>query len=333
MPGMGNASIFWLWFIPAALLTFWFAFKMVKFAEVIIAKTKFGGAFVGGALISVSTSLTELTTEIIQSSIGKPAVALADDLGANYFSTFAIAVMSLVFIKQMFVKKLGNWTKASIFLSAFLSILASILLGFQKDIGIGKQGAFIIGIVPIFFFLAYLIYVWLSYKFGAEDEEATHIPPLTARQGVIGFLIYSLLLLGAAFFLNITVHGMQATYGLKPNSAGGILLSLTTAMPEVVSLFILLYNKRPIAAVGSIIGSQVFNLSQMLYGDMVYTKSPIVNASAEVWKMGVATSVMLLLLGIFAIISKKIKNKVIFAIFPILIILTYIIGWILILTI
>ncbi len=332
MPGYQNTSIFWMWFIPASILTFLFSYKMVKCAEVIIAKTKFGGAFVGGTLISVSTSLTELTTEIMQAHNGTPAVGLADDIGANLFSTFAIAISSLVFLNRMFMRELGKWTKFSIFFSMMLSIVIAIVLGVGKDLHIGTPGKFVIGLIPFIFLLGYLIYVFLSYKFGEEESTATNVQDISAKKGIIGFFVFSILLLAAAFFLNITVDGLKETYKLDSESAGGIFLSMTTAMPEVVSLVVLIYNKQPIAAIGSIIGSQVFNLSLILYGDMAYVHGPIVQHAGNVWQMAVVTSIMLFLLGIFSVVAKKIKSKLLYMLLPIVIICIYVIGWILILT-
>ncbi|MCP4336335.1 MAG: hypothetical protein GY679_00610 [Mycoplasma sp.] len=331
IPGINNPSLFWMWFIPASLLTFLFSYKMVKYAEVIIEKTRLGGAFIGGTLISASTSLTELSTEIIQARNGTPAIGLADDIGANFFSTFAIAIASIIFFRQMFIKKLGTWTKFSIFFSMILSIIVAIVLGIGDDFSIGVEGKFVIGILPFIFFITYLIYVFLSYKYGEEDKSEKKILNISIKKGIFGFIIYSLLLLISAFFLNIIVDGMKDTYKLKSESAGGILLSMTTAMPEIVSLFVLIINKQPIAAIGSIIGSQIFNLSLIFYGDMAYTGGPIVKSSGKVWEIAIATSLMLMFLGIFAIISKKIKNKFLYILFPAIIALIYIIGWILIL--
>ena len=68
------------------------AIKMVKYSEVIMGKTKFGGAFIGGALIAAFASMPELITEIVQGLDGQPGVGTADDIGANAFSAFAMAI-------------------------------------------------------------------------------------------------------------------------------------------------------------------------------------------------------------------------------------------------
>jgi cation:H+ antiporter len=79
---------------------------MVKYAKGVILTTKFGGAFVGGVLVSAATSVPELVTEVAQAAHGTPAIGMADDIGANAFSTVMIAVVALFMIRSMFLLKL-----------------------------------------------------------------------------------------------------------------------------------------------------------------------------------------------------------------------------------
>ncbi len=334
-----NSGTMWLWFLPIATLTFFFSLKMVKSAEIVIKKTKFGGAFIGGALISMATSLTELVTEITQGLNGTPAVGLSDDLGANLFSTTMIAVVALVFIKQMFIKKLDRWTIISIIISMCMTIFLTIVTWFGKDLYIGKEGKVVIGLIPFFFLLAYMIYIFISYKFGSEDDKVNlELKDISAKKGILGFILFSSLLLLSALGLNLIIDAMMVTYHLTPKSAGGIFLSMTTAMPEIVSLFVLIKARQPIAAVASIIGSHIFNISLIFWGDIAFHTAPIltnpgVHGMGGIWILGAITAIELGLFLLFVIISKKINKKWVYAIIPTLIILTYVIGWILMLTI
>jgi cation:H+ antiporter len=71
---------------------------------------------------------------------------------------------------------------------------------------------------------------------------------------------------------------MQKTYEIDEKSAGGILLSMTTALPEIVALISFAMARQAIAAVGSILGSHIFNYSLVFYGDLAYSKGPIMTA-------------------------------------------------------
>ncbi len=65
---------------------------------------------------------------------------------------------------------------------------------------------------------------------------------------------------------------------------------------------------------------------------MSYVEGGIVSAQsvkdAQLWKMGISTIVLITLLLIFVIISKKIKNKYVYAIMPSIMIFWYIMGWV-----
>ncbi len=326
----------WIWFIPAAALTLFSAMKMVKYAELIIEKTKMGGAFVGLVLISMITSIPELITEISQGLSNSPATGLSDDIGANAFSTFMLAIASIIFVKSMFVKKLGLWTKITIVISFTLSLLMTIILYYSADIEIGVPGKIAIGIVPIFMLLVYIIVVYFSYRFRhLADEEPENLVKtnLSKKQIYFMFVLFSFSLILSSLLLNWVTDAMQIKYSIDPKSAGGILLSMTTAMPEVVALFGLARKGYLTAATGSIIGSHIFNLSAIFWGDLAYNQTDIINGPgvSSVWMIAVIVTIEVGILLSFVVLGKRIKNKYTYLIFPSLIVCTYIIGWSLIL--
>ena len=331
-----TSSTMWIWFIPAALITLYAAMRMVNYAELIIQKTKLGGAFVGLVLVSMITSIPELLTEISQGLNNTPGIGIADDIGANAFSTFMLAIATLIFIRSMFIKKLGLWTKVSIIISFVLTVAMTIILYFNKDIALGENGKFIMGIIPIAFILAYFIFVYFSYKFRhLADEEPDN--DTKSRFGILGislmFTMFSIILIGSSLFLNWTVDAMQETYNISHQSAGGIFLSMTTAMPEVVALFQLARKGYLTAATGAIIGSHIFNISCLFWGDMSYSGGALLeNAEAgNVWTIALVTSIEIALLLVFVAFGKKLNTKLKYAIIPSMMIATYIIGWSLIL--
>lgn len=309
---------------------------MVKYAELLIDKTKLGGAFVGLIIVSMITSIPELITEVSQGISGSPATGLSDDIGANAFSTFMLAIASLIFIKSMFIKKIGIWTKITILISFLLTLLMTIILFFDTDIDIEIWGKITIGIIPIFMMVVYIIFVIFSYKFRYlvdEEPKISKISELTIKQIVVRFTFYSILLICASLLINWVVDAMQIMYSINPKSAGGIMLSITTAAPEVIALFGLAKKGHLTAATGSIIGSHIFNLSSVFWGDLAYHQEAIIHGPgvSSVWMIGIIVTIELGFLLIFSLIGKKIKNKFVYAILPILIVFTYIFGWALIL--
>lgn len=330
------SATMWIWFIPAALLTLYAAMRMVNYAELIIQKTKLGGAFVGLVLVSMITSIPELMTEISQNASGHPDIGISDDIGANAFSTFMLAIATLIFIKSMFVSKLGKWTKISIFIAFILMLIMTLVLYFAKDITLGKNGHYAIGLIPIFFILAYFVFVYFSYKYRnlADEEPEAEIKTRFGIKGIaMMFTLFSILLIGSSLFLNWTVDAMQVTYNISAKSAGGIFLSMTTAMPEVVALFGLARKGYLTAATGAIIGSHIFNLSCLFWGDLAFANGPMIMADGvqHIWTIAAMTAIEVGLLSLFVIFGKKLNTKLKYVVFPSLIVATYVIGWTLIL--
>ena len=328
-----------LWFILSMFLVLFVAIKLVKFAEIIIEKTKFGGAFVGGALIAAATSLPELITEIVQSASGHPGAGTADDIGSNAFSAFLIAIAILMFVRTMFMKKVGTWTKISLGASSIIAIIISILMWFQKDLYIGSTTTLVIGIIPLSLFIFYLIILVIQWKFGDSDEQtliSEEDKNILLRTAIWKFSLYCLFTAGAAILLNWFATGLQKSYPkvLQEGTVGGIFLAITTSLPEVVAFFAFLKKKQPIAAIAALIGSHIFNLGISFFGDLSYTKAPTFTETSvhANWALAASTGIMLFILLIHALTAKYYKSKWTYSIAPTLAATTYIVGWALVLT-
>lgn len=314
-------------FLPFAILLFFVSLKLVQMAEIIIVKTRFGGGFVGGALIAAVTSLPELITEVAQSSAGFPGAGTADDLGSNAFSALLIGVSLIIFYKSRFLKDVNLFSKISILISGILAFLFFILMKINQDVDLG-----IIGIIPLLFFLFYLVMLFVQYKFDTSSEE----PEISAKQkkfsikkAIILFLFFALLLTGLALIVNWSASAMIIGFGIPENGVGGILLAITTSLPEVVAYFVFLKKRQPIAALSALIGSHFFNLGISFFGDLAFHegptfKEPDVGAN---WPLALLTGVLMLLIFIQSILTTKIKYQWFHIGMPILIISSYIIGW------
>jgi cation:H+ antiporter len=238
--------------------------KMVNYAQLIIQKTKLGGAFVGLIFVSLITSIPELITEISQGILGKPDVGISDDIGSNAFSMFALSFVILIFIKKLYIDKISKLTIITIFISLTLSIFVTFVFKYQLDYNVGYAGTFSVGITSIFLLFCYLIFVFFTYKNRhlADPEPKILIKSnKTIKQIFILFIFYSIFLILVAISLNASVNAMQHQYKISSKSAGGLFLSITTSMPEIIALIVFAKSGFLSAAISSIVGSHIFNLS------------------------------------------------------------------------
>lgn len=331
----GKLSI--LFFPLLAGLLLYASLKLVNYAEVIIAKSRFGGGFVGGTLIAGITSAPELITEIVQAVAKKPENGMGDDIGSNAFSAFLIGVAAIVSYKYLFMNKLGTWTKVSVMLSFVISAFLSIFLAINKDVSFMKH----IGFIPMAFFFFYVFSIWLTYKFGDEDEPETapkFTKHVTLKEAGWWFAFWSLAVIFFSVLVNIDVITFQDGIGIPSESAGGVFLAVTTSLPEVVAFFAFLKKKQPAAAVASLIGSHFFNIAISFFGDMAYTSGPTFNKSEmkEHYPLAILTAAMLLVICVHFVLAHKFKalfeKRIVYLTIPSIVVVGYIVGWVCILT-
>lgn len=237
---------------------------MVKYAKLIIQKTKLGGAFVGLIFVSFITSIPELFTEITQGLLEKPVVAITDDIGSNAFSMFILSITILIFIKKLNMSKISNLTIVAIFISLTLSIFMTFVLKYQLDFKLIDTNFIIIGFTPFIFLFSYIGFVIFSYKkrhlIDPEPEKEIKTS-LTNKMIFFCFALSSIFLIFFVICLNISVNAMQTSYNIPSRSAGGLLLTITTSLPEIIALISFAKSGFISAAIGSIVGSHILNLS------------------------------------------------------------------------
>ena len=312
------------------------SFKIVKYSLIIINKTKFGAGFFGATIIALVTSFPELITEIIQSASGYPQNGLGDDIGSNAFSTFLIALSALFFTKKLFLNVLSKWTKISIIISFTMSLILTIGLFFVgKDLKLGS-----IGIIPLILFLCYLFTIYLSTKYGNEDlkNKVSNTSFININKAILQFCFFSIGIVLSAILINVNLSAFQRDLNIKSDSIGGLLLASTTSLPEIIVFFALFKKNELTMAVSSLTGSHFFNLGIIFFGDLIYTSGPSFNKVEMKEQMPVAilNTLMLMLLIFHFTLARKFriykKNKFVYFSLPFIMVLGYVIGWTLILS-
>ncbi len=322
-----------LWFAIICGLIIFFASKLVQNLCVISAKTKINDSFIGGAFIAVITSSPELITEITQAWMGNPQTGIADDVGSNAFAIFLIAVAAVIFIRQMFLNKLKSFTKTSLWISAGAMGLFTVMLLINRDVIIGVKGTLAFGLIPLSFFIFWIISLIISYKKGDSDEiSVTKVKNISVKQAVAYFCISGVLLIFTAVVLNWVVSSIEQGYGISKNISGGIFLAVSTSLPEIIVFFIMLRKGYLSGAILALVGSQIFNLGIPFFGDLVYNKDATFNVLGvgRVWPIALLASMMIILIAFQATFCKYFTKKRYYLIIPTLIIIGYLVGWILI---
>ena len=336
----GKISIVWFLIFSAAVV--FFSLKIVKNAEVLSVKTKFAGGFIGGVMIAVISAAPEFITSIQQSIIGDPGAAVSDDVGANILAGSTIGLAALLFLRETFMNRLKKWTIITLWLSFAFSLLMMFVMYFNADVWLGSSGKFVIGLFPLILIISYFILLWAQKKFGDDDEhqpEGEYIDKTSVRQASIRFLVWGVLLIIASILTNFSVVSMEHGYSISPESAGGLFLALTMALPETVAFFALMKKGQKAMAVAVLAGHGFALFVSEFLADASYVDAPtyVTEQVHNVWPLAMMAAISFGFLGISALVGKRFKifqrNKIVYSILPALSFLTYVIGWILLLTI
>ncbi|GAF14688.1 cation antiporter [Bacillus sp. JCM 19045] len=283
-------------FILLAAVTVLGAIKLSEYAEVIQQKTAMTGFFAGAVLIAGATSLPEVTTSVTAGLIRSPDLAVGNVLGSNLFNLFVLACADLWFRKkQMYVHVSGKS-----FMPGLLGLLltAIVAVSFLMQTSTSVFG---IGIDSLLIFLLYfggLFYLNKQDKLPDEPVAKKEVK-LSLKAGIIRFAIAALIIMAAGSYLTILGDEIAVETGLGQSFVGSLLIAGATSLPEVSIIYLALKRDQFNAALGVILGSNMFNLILLAIADGFYLDATLLRDAGQInWISIVAllllTSIVLL---------------------------------------
>ncbi|MCD6579811.1 hypothetical protein J7L48_10085 [bacterium] len=326
-------------FILAFIIVFISGDKLSFYAKLLGKKKNVSDFIMGTILLSVITSLPELSSGFSAIFLAKnPNLMIADVFGSNFFNitTLWFAVLIVLILKF----ELSEISKSHINTILFSIIIpVSLVLFFLLPPHFRKLGVISI---PSIILIALLPFAMKTFKSAAgeeaEDEVSFSKKYLNYSYTKIfsTFLFFSILIIFSGIILGKTsdfiakfpFHLNGKEFFLGSSFVGSLFLAISTSLPEVsVTMYSIFKYKSINLAYGNILGSNLFNTLIFLLGDL-FTKSPLINVLSPgnlILLVGLSIS------SIFFIFEKNLNKlfKIIFAIIFIavyVVILTLIFG-------
>lgn len=233
-------------------------------------RTNLGGAFLGGILLAVVTSLPELFTSLTALfQLDKPQIVQGNVVGSNLFNIAIIACMSILFIN---VFKSYKYKKSQIF-AFILCILQCLLILFALFIKISFSISGIsIHIVSICIFICYLIGIHTFQEVDIDDNTTSDTSVFLL---FIQFIIFAIALVYISIQLTKISDLVAISLGFNATLAGAIFLGVATSLPEFSATFTLFKLRNIDAAIASLIGSCMFNFLILSISDFLYIKEVV----------------------------------------------------------
>jgi len=319
-----------LQYLLLAFIVIFATSRLSYYIDELDKKTHISGALIGGVLLATVTSMPEFITSITSTvGLGEPGLAFGNVFGSNIFNIVILALADIIFMKQMFFNKVKTQrkTNALVILMYIVFMIPLILTGFS-----GYSSATInIGIAFNIISLVIVIVYIFSIKAMNEDEteQSEEVSKLSYKKIGIVFFLWALVVVVASYFVTLVANDLGNELNLGASFAGAIFLGVATSLPELTAVMTLMKLRNYEAALGNIIGSNIFNMTIISVVDIINVKEDIfseLSDNTEVREnisllliLGLITSIILMI----ALVRKDEKSKITYIIPSVLILVAY----------
>ncbi|GGF26520.1 sodium/calcium exchanger membrane protein [Halobacillus andaensis] len=266
-------------FLLAAAVVVLAAIKLNKFGDIISQKSVLSGAAVGTFLIAGATSLPELTTSLTAVYIDNPDIAVGNMIGSNVFNLLILAVVDMIYRKRRLFQRVGyreHVPSAIVGLLFMLIIITALLIpGSIEWFGVGIEMFVMVGV--------YIVVVKFLSNEGEESAADIEVPvkDYSLRQAVIRFVLLALVVFGAGSVLSIAGDQLAQVSGMDSSFVGSFLIAASTSLPELVTVLAAFKVANYGMAIGSILGSNMFNMQLLVVTDFLYRDRAILEAAGS----------------------------------------------------
>ena len=237
-----------IWFFVGLILLLVGAKLLVGGATGIGQRLCLSPLIIGLTIVAFGTSSPEIAICSLASWRGESEIVLGNILGSNIFNL--LFILGLVAVISPIVVR-----RRLIFWDVPIMIFGSLLLWAFSSMGsITRPEGFLL-------FFGILCYIFFAFRMLKQDE---FIKPKPIK-GNLFFYIFNLIVglvllcFGSGFLLK-GVELMAVTWGLSPLFLSLTMVAVGTSLPELFTAIICLCKKETEMALGSLIGSNIFNL-------------------------------------------------------------------------
>lgn len=281
-------------FVIAALFVVVAGVGLARFGDELAEKTGWGTLWVGTLLVSIATSLPELTVNISAVWLEKaPELALGNVFGADMINVFVLGVVALMFGMRNLFSDQGRDTQILVLLGIGMVIVA-MLLGASGDVKLGPTS--LGGLILIF---AYFAGMRAVYKAGRTDADVQEVSALkgSPRNAWIGFGISVAIVIVAGRYLASSADTIAEISGISKSFIGVLLVSIVTTLPEASVTIAATLRKSYGIVIGNVYGSNAFNVSIIFFADLFHGEEPLLRSMGTTHYVAAASALLLMVMG------------------------------------
>jgi cation:H+ antiporter len=261
----------WIGFITVAAVIILAGSRLSVLAEKLANLLNISSSTVGLLLVSVITSLPELSTSLgAVIEVGRPDLAVGNNLGSDLFNLMIIALCDLLFRKGGILRQTRHRiTPLLHYLVMIIAILMTLTLPGSTAI-FGMH--FNIGSL-----LVIAIYLFIFFRTHRDGQSAETETPVSADRSeltktVIQFTAAAVVIVIAGIILARLGDRIAERTGLEQSFVGSLFLALATSLPELTVSITAVRIGAFDLMLGNIFGSNMFNVLITAVADLVYGK-------------------------------------------------------------
>lgn len=296
-------------FVAAGVVIAVIGTLLAGLADRIADETGAGESMTGGILLGAATSLGGTVTSVSTAWEGQAELAISNAIGGIAAQTAFLAFADIAYRRanlEHAAASLENLLQGALLVGMLaLPLVAASLPGvtvFQVDV-------FSFVILGFYVFANWQIAeakddpMWRPEKTAATQDEAAEQETGHTRPAVL--LVRFALLAGIAGLAGYALgqSGVQLSRqtGLSQTAVGGLMTSVVTSMPELITSIAAVRRGALNLAVGGIIGGNAFDVLFLVLSDVAYRDGSIYQAFSDTHRFVVAISIVMaavLLMGL-----------------------------------
>jgi len=287
-------------FLVSSMAVIYAGVGLARYGDELAEKTGWGKLWVGSVLVSVATSLPELTVNISAVWLeDAPDLALGNVFGANMINLLVLGIAGLIFGVQNLFGGQGRDTRALALLGIGL-VAVCMVAGVSGDARLGRTSLGGLAILAL--------YVWgmrRVYQLGREPAELGDIPAPKGRalKAWVLFGLSSAVVIIGARFVASSAEDLARLTGISASFIGVLLVAIVTTLPEGSVTVAAALRKSYGIVIGNVYGSCAFNVAILFFSDLFYPRGPLLGAMRPEHFAAAASALLLMGLGYLVLLG------------------------------
>ncbi|MFH1378891.1 MAG: calcium/sodium antiporter [bacterium] len=299
-----STALIYILFIAGFYIVIKGADLLIDGASSIAKKLHVSDLVIGLTIVALGTSAPELMVNIMASLQGNADIAIGNVLGSNIANILLVLGLTSI-IYPLSVQK------NTILHAIPLSLLSAVIMGIlANDIFFNGTGFSALTLGDGLVLLAFFI-IFMFYTFSLSKTAKNLIESKTKEFGIIKSILLVLLgcvglTLGGKWIVEGAIYAARVL-GVSESLIGLTIVAVGTTVPELATGLVAAFKKKADIAIGTVVGSNIFNMFFVLGISAVIRPLPFNTVhNTDVY---VNIGVHLLLLVSMFIGAKRLLNK------------------------